>query len=55
MSEHRERRKSGNQLRGRRKIRGTKHGGEHEQAQEPKSNMGDPKYAPNGTDTNTQN
>ena len=43
------------QLRGCRKIRGTEHGEEHEQSQEPKLNMGDTDDTPSGTNTNTQN
>ena len=44
-----------NQLRGHCKIRGTYHGGEQGQAQEPKSKMGDLEDTPSGTNTNTQN
>ena len=47
--------KYNNQLQGCRKIQGTEHGGENEQAQEPKFNMGDPEYTLSGTNTNTQN
>ena len=47
--------KPNNQLRGCRKIRGTNHGVEHKQSQEPKSNMGDPEDTLSVTKTNTQN
>ena len=39
------------ELRERRKIRGTQHGGKQEQAQEPKSNMVDQEYTLSGTNT----
>ena len=54
MDEHVEFRKSDNQLRGRHKIRGTKHGGEHEKYQEPRSNMSDPEDTLSGKNTKTK-
>ena len=50
-----ERRNSNKQLRGSNKIWGTEHRREHEQAQEPKLNMGGPEDTTSGTNTNIQN